>query len=40
MEPDLHMKMCKKVAQLTKVIMYLNTKNDEYEINVKYKDLL
>lgn len=29
--PDLHHKMCKKVAQLTKVIFYLNTKNDDYE---------
>ncbi len=29
------MKMCKKVAQLTKVIFYLNTKNDEYESNLK-----
>ena len=27
--------MCKKVAQLTKVIFYLNTKNDEYESNLK-----
>ncbi len=34
-DPDLHMKMCKKVAQLTKVIFHLNTKNDEYEFNVK-----
>lgn len=30
MDSDLHHKMCKKVAQLTKVIFYLNTKNDEY----------
>jgi len=27
--------MCKKVAQLTKVIFYLNTKNDEYESNLR-----
>jgi hypothetical protein len=27
--------MCKKVAQLTRVIFYLNTKNDEYESNLK-----
>ena len=32
---DLHHKMCKKVAQLTKVIFYLNTKNDEYEQNLR-----
>ena len=25
---ELHHKMCKKVAQLTRVIFYLNTKND------------
>ena len=31
---DLHHKMSKKVAQLTKVIFHLNTKNDEYEANV------
>ena len=27
--------MCKKVAQLTRVIFYLNTKNDDYENNLK-----
>jgi hypothetical protein len=27
--------MCKKVAQLTRVIFFLNTKNDEYESNLK-----
>ena len=27
--------MCKKVAQLTKVIFFLNTKNDEYESNLR-----
>jgi hypothetical protein len=32
---ELHHKMCKKVAQLTKVIFYLNTKNDDYESNLK-----
>lgn len=35
MSEELHHKMCKKVAQLTKVIFYLNTKNDEYESNLK-----
>ena len=29
--PDLHLKMSKKIAQLTKVIYALNTKNDEHE---------
>lgn len=27
--------MCKKVAQLTKVIFLLNTKNGEYESNLR-----
>jgi len=35
MNEDLHLKMCKKVAQLTRVIFFLNTKNDEYEQNLK-----
>ena len=29
--PELHMKMSKKIAQLTKVIYNLNTKNDEHD---------
>ncbi|XP_070541260.1 LOW QUALITY PROTEIN: protein FAM184A-like [Ptychodera flava] len=29
--PDLHLKMSKKIAQLTKVIYALNTKNDEHD---------
>ncbi len=37
--PDLHHKMSKKVARLTRVIFILNTKNDEndsdYESNRK-----
>jgi hypothetical protein len=33
--PDLHHKMCKKVARLTRVIFILNTKNDENDVNVK-----
>lgn len=32
---EVHHRMCKKVAQLTKVIFFLNTKNDEYESNLK-----
>jgi hypothetical protein len=33
--PDLHHKMCKKVARLTRVIFILNTKNDEQSLNIK-----
>lgn len=33
--PDLHHKMSKKIAQLTKVIFHLNTKNDENEHNLR-----
>ncbi|RLW09224.1 hypothetical protein DV515_00002906 [Chloebia gouldiae] len=32
---EMHMKMCKKIAQLTKVIYALNTKNDEHEDNIQ-----
>lgn len=32
--PDLHVKVCKKVAQLTKVIYALNTKSDEQDVIV------
>ncbi|XP_071982136.1 protein FAM184B isoform X1 [Engystomops pustulosus] len=31
---ELHGKMCKKIAQLTKVIYSLNLKIDEYEVNI------
>ncbi|KAM9330366.1 protein FAM184B [Gastrophryne carolinensis] len=31
---ELHVKMCKKIAQLTKVIYALNVKVDEYETNI------
>ncbi|KAM4807641.1 protein FAM184B [Rhinophrynus dorsalis] len=31
---ELHVKMCKKIAQLTKVIHALNLKIDEYEVNI------
>ncbi|KAM4051139.1 protein FAM184B isoform 2-T2 [Anomaloglossus baeobatrachus] len=31
---ELHVKMCKKIAQLTKVIYSLNLKIDEYEVNI------
>ncbi|XP_061439455.1 protein FAM184B isoform X1 [Rhineura floridana] len=34
-DPDMHMKMCKKIAQLTKVIYALNAKNDEYEASIQ-----
>ncbi|XP_015242062.1 PREDICTED: protein FAM184A-like isoform X2 [Cyprinodon variegatus] len=33
--PDLHLKMSKKIAQLTKVIYALNTKNDEHEEEIE-----
>ena len=33
--PDLHHKMSKKIAQLTRVIFYLNSKNDENDYNMK-----
>ncbi|XP_068005348.1 protein FAM184B isoform X2 [Melanerpes formicivorus] len=32
---EMHVKMCKKIAQLTKVIYALNTKNDEQEASMK-----
>ncbi|KAM7053317.1 protein FAM184B isoform 3-T3 [Acridotheres tristis] len=32
---EMHMKMCKKIAQLTKVIYALNTKNDEHEDSIQ-----
>jgi len=33
--PDLHHKMSKKVARLTRVIFILNTKNDENDMYTK-----
>jgi K+/H+ antiporter YhaU regulatory subunit KhtT len=33
--PDFHHKMSKKIAQLTKVIYALNTKNDDHEYQLK-----
>ncbi|KAM9578881.1 protein FAM184B isoform 2-T2 [Guaruba guarouba] len=32
---EMHMKMCKKIAQLTKVVYALNTKNDEHEASIQ-----
>ncbi|XP_019382166.1 PREDICTED: protein FAM184B [Gavialis gangeticus] len=32
---EMHTKMCKKIAQLTKVIYALNTKNDEHEASIQ-----
>uniref|UniRef100_A0A8C5LNF9 Protein FAM184A/B N-terminal domain-containing protein n=1 Tax=Leptobrachium leishanense TaxID=445787 RepID=A0A8C5LNF9_9ANUR len=32
---ELHIKMCKKIAQLTKVIFLLNHKIDDYEMNIQ-----
>ncbi|XP_008825086.1 protein FAM184B isoform X5 [Nannospalax galili] len=34
-DPDMHVKMCKKIAQLTKVIYALNTRQDEAEASVE-----
>eukprot|EP00762_Andalucia_godoyi_P001944 ANDGO_06119.mRNA.1 Hypothetical protein TTHERM_01321540 len=34
--PDLHHKMCKKIAQLTKVIYQLNTRNDDHEFELDH----
>jgi hypothetical protein len=33
--PDLHHKMSKKIAQLTKVIYHLNTKNEDHAMEVE-----
>uniref|UniRef100_A0A7S1G7I8 Protein FAM184A/B N-terminal domain-containing protein n=1 Tax=Bicosoecida sp. CB-2014 TaxID=1486930 RepID=A0A7S1G7I8_9STRA len=33
--PDLHHKMSKKIAQLTKVIYHLNTRNDDHDAELK-----
>lgn len=33
--PDLHHKMSKKIAQLTKVIYHLNTKNEDHMIEIE-----
>ncbi len=32
--PDLHHKMSKKIAQLTKVIYHLNTKNEDHQTEI------
>ena len=32
--PDLHHKMSKKIAQLTKVIYHLNTKNEDHAMEI------
>ncbi|XP_054996438.1 protein FAM184B [Sorex araneus] len=34
-DPDMHVKMCKKIAQLTKVIYALNTRQDEAEASLE-----
>ena len=33
--PDLHLKMSKKIAQLTKVVYHLNTRNDDHEYELQ-----
>ena len=37
--PDLHHKMSKKIAQLTKVIYHLNTKNEDHATMLETLDL-
>jgi hypothetical protein len=32
---DLHYKMCKKIAQLAKVIYHLHTKNEDHEYELR-----
>ena len=32
--PDLHHRMSKKIAQLTKVIYHLNTKNEDHQLEL------
>lgn len=34
--PDLHLKMSKKIAQLTKVIFHLNTRNEDFQLEVTH----
>ena len=34
--PDLHHKMSKKIAQLTKVIYHLNTRNEDHQSGYSY----
>ena len=34
-DPELHKKICKKMAQLTRVIYQMNTRNDENELTLK-----
>ena len=34
--PDLHHKMSKKIAQLTKVIYHLNTRNEDHQSGIKH----
>ncbi|KAI3383759.1 hypothetical protein SNEBB_002919 [Seison nebaliae] len=36
--PELHIRMCKKIAQLTKVIYTLNTKNEAHALELKMKE--
>jgi hypothetical protein len=34
-DPELHKKICKKMAQLTRVIYQMNTRNDENDLTLK-----
>ncbi len=33
--PELHFKLCKKIAQLTKVVYHLHTKNEDHEAEIR-----
>ena len=33
--PDIHQKLCKKIAQLTKVIYHLNTQNEDHSYEMQ-----
>ena len=33
--PDIHQKLCKKIAQLTKVIYHLNTQNEDHAYEIQ-----
>ena len=36
LHPDLHHKMSKKIAQLTKVIYHLNTMNEDNQVRLEF----
>ena len=38
--PDIHFKMSKKIAQLTKVIYQLNSKNEDHQVRSRFINTL